>query len=446
MLARAWEFMLGALLATGVIPKIAKRDVGDAVALAGLGLLAALYLRLHPSPMPGVLALGPCLASVLILYGCDVERSRIARLMSWRPMAALGRASYSIYLWHWPLMAFATYYVFEPAHAVLVGRLVLLAAIPIGLLSMRYVEAPFRAPREILKGKAVFLTVGGLSAVLVIYGVTLSLTQGFPARFGPVVEQLNVRDAQLHYRCADRPLEGLATDRACRLGDPSAPATFALWGDSHGAMYRDVIDRAAGEHHLAGYDLTAKGCAPVPAPRPGNDRLARCGHRSEAALVALERLKPRVVIISTALALHIGPPDHPTAGEMTREFEGVIERLVRNGAKVYFMEDTPEIGDASPEKAARRIVRGASPPLLPRRQDYDRQRAKTLGVVGPLLRRGLIELVEVKHVYCPAETCRTGDEAGPFYIDDNHLTGHGAEQAAPVFQALFARLGGAGGR
>ncbi len=457
--ARAWEFVMGALLATGLAPKITRPLVGDALAAIGLAIIAFLYFRLKEGAMPGERALAPCLASVLILYGAEPEGSRVARLLSFKPLAQLGLASYSIYLWHWPLMVFSTYYVFDEQHSLLIRRLIALAAIPIGFLSLRYIEQPFRRPRMILPRKPLFILAGALSASLVAYGLFLSLERGFPARFGPEVAALNIESRQLRYPCANRPLNGLASDAHCRLGDPSAPATFAVWGDSHAAMYHAVLDQVARRRHVAGYDVTAVGCAPLLDWRVINVRFSKCQARNREAMQTLERLHPKVVILAGGWAPYFGafPAPGNTADaaaqkgrselgwsyspeDMRAALGEVIDRLHRLGATVYLVRDVPYTGVATADHIAKSLIRGSPPPPPPSRSGYERDRTGVLALVAEFERQGLVRSLDPLPVFCGQTTCRVMDDAGPFYLDDNHLTEHGAANMAPVFDPVMASL------
>jgi peptidoglycan/LPS O-acetylase OafA/YrhL len=458
--ARAWEFVVGALLATGLAPKITRPLVGDVLAAIGLVITAYLYFRLPEGAMPGARALAPCLASALILYGTNSEESRVARWLAFKPLAQLGLASYSIYLWHWPIMVFATYYVFDGQHALLLQRLTLLAAVPIGFLSLRCIEKPFRRPREILPRKPLFALAFALSAGLLVYGLFLSLARGFPERFGPEVAALNIESRQLHYPCADQPLASLPSNLRCRLGDPSAPAQFVVWGDSHAAMYHAVLDRIARDHHVAGYDVSAVGCAPLLDGPVINVRLRKCQTRNHDVLQALERLRPEVVILAGGWDVYFGafPPGGDAADaalqknrsqlgwqytppEMQAALGDVVDRLHRLGATIYFVHDVPGTGVATADRIAKSLILGSPPPPLPLRSRYESERAGVLALVGEFERRGLLRTIDPRPIYCGEATCRVGDGAGPFYLDDNHLTAHGAAQMAPMLEVALTSLG-----
>ncbi len=114
---RAWELLLGSLVAT--LPPIPsplnRRTVRDFAATTGFAsILVPAFLYTKETPFPGVAALAPCLGTALLIWANGRTEGTaptfIARLLSLNPIVFVGLISYSLYLWHWPLLAFATYY------------------------------------------------------------------------------------------------------------------------------------------------------------------------------------------------------------------------------------------------------------------------------------------------------------------------------------------------
>lgn len=143
---RAWELGLGALAALWLRAPgriTPPRPVADALAALGLAMILASVFAFSPAtPFPSLYALLPTVGTVLVvLYGRPGASA--GWLLSLRPMVFLGLVSYSAYLWHQPLLAFARLASFgAPAPALMLG----LSALSIGLaaLSWRFVEQPFR--------------------------------------------------------------------------------------------------------------------------------------------------------------------------------------------------------------------------------------------------------------------------------------------------------------
>lgn len=143
---RAWQLALG-----GVIALTADRwrrlpaRAAAATGWVGLAMIVAACLVLSPATLyPGTAALLPTMGAVLLIgAGCAVSAEGCGRFLAMAPMRAIGRVSYSWYLWHWPVLIFAPLIV---GHSLgLVGRLTAaLASLGLAVLTLRYIENPLR--------------------------------------------------------------------------------------------------------------------------------------------------------------------------------------------------------------------------------------------------------------------------------------------------------------
>ncbi len=140
MPTRAWEFAAGALIACGAVWLTSLK--GHALATwtgLALVLLSAIFID-NSVPFPGLVAIIPVLGAALVIFG-GLTPNRGSRVLAWRPLAHIGDLSYSLYLWHWPLLVFARR-LWPDSVVAVIGALILtyIAA----YLTYRYVETPFR--------------------------------------------------------------------------------------------------------------------------------------------------------------------------------------------------------------------------------------------------------------------------------------------------------------
>ena len=113
--ARVWELMLGAILAFHLVPKIAPLWLRNALGLLGVGLiLFAITQFSSTTPFPGVWALFPCLGAALIIHTGQNGDTIVSKALSFGVFVFIGLISYSLYLWHWPIFAFAQNYWEHP--------------------------------------------------------------------------------------------------------------------------------------------------------------------------------------------------------------------------------------------------------------------------------------------------------------------------------------------
>ncbi len=181
--SRAFELLLGSLVAVAAfkhrVPQL-KPLITEAIAWMGMGAITWSTLVFdHTTPFPGWHALVPSVGTALILAFVRQEGA-LGRLLSLRTMVGIGLISYSAYLWHQPVFAYAHIAGWRPG---LVGALFLiLASMALAVFSWRYVERPFRNP-SFLSRRGVFLWAAISSAAMMSMGVWFYATQGVSSRF-----------------------------------------------------------------------------------------------------------------------------------------------------------------------------------------------------------------------------------------------------------------------
>jgi peptidoglycan/LPS O-acetylase OafA/YrhL len=321
--SRAWELGIGALLAVGAA-RLAGLPTRIAVAAGwiGLALVAASGLVIETStPFPGLAALLPTLGTALAMIpGMRAAALGPARYLGWRPARFLGRISYSLYLWHWPLLVLPTAVAGQTLPLpVRVG--LMLAAIPIASASQRWLEDPIRRGRLVGVVPRRNLALAGILSIAVAtasFGLGFVTTQrlvaatasqgdgsgaspelpalpelgglaatGAPSdppgsprvTAGPVVSlppppggsipaglipSLDAARADIPSIYADGcHLSQPATDIPdCVFGESSSTATVVLFGDSHAAQWFPALERLAIERGWRLISLTKSGCTP----------------------------------------------------------------------------------------------------------------------------------------------------------------------------------------
>ncbi len=239
---RAWEFLIGGLVAVDGFP-VVRQALARAIARgAAIVLLAVSIFGLRQGPgFPGFYALTPCIGAAMFIWSGigvpTVSRSIFAPLEAAR---FFGRISYSLYLWHWPLFTFAR---FSKNGLVLdaTDKLALFAiTVAISYLSWRYVEQPLRDRTFAPTRRAVF-AISGLSSLVLLaagfLGLALSQTASDADRAALGLEVYNSYDPGPVYRsgiCFGPP-NGVFGDACVSL--VPGKANWLLWGDSFAAHY-----------------------------------------------------------------------------------------------------------------------------------------------------------------------------------------------------------------
>ncbi|MEK6396684.1 MAG: acyltransferase family protein [Terriglobus sp.] len=192
---RAWELFIGALLSQGwLMPELRQRVWREIVALVGLLLIVVpAFLYTEHTTFPGFSAFPPCFGAALLIAAGSHGDSLTGRMLSLRPVVFIGTISYSLYLWHWPLIVLTSYARIQPGaaavsspkmKAILFGVSLLIAS-----LSYWFVETPFRKGRFRPARKPLFVMAGVTAAAVLAVGGSLMASGGAPQRLSPQAAQ-----------------------------------------------------------------------------------------------------------------------------------------------------------------------------------------------------------------------------------------------------------------
>jgi peptidoglycan/LPS O-acetylase OafA/YrhL len=274
-MSRAWELMLGSILAVGSVPAIRPRWAREGAAL--LGLAAIVYAATsftNETPFPGAWALLPCGGCFLMIAAGRHGGSLTAKVLSWRPVTFVGLISYSVYLYHWPLIVFTRmgFLPWIPRGNRSYAVTILVASLLLGTLSWLLVERPFRTGVfKKMSRPQLFGTCAGGIAFASSLGLIAILSGGLPSRFPPraiqiasqLDEPVEVRRGVCFIDGATR-FEDFRPD-ACMHFD-AAKKNYLLLGDSHSAALWYGLSNQGTDVNIM--QATSAGCKPnIDSPR-----------------------------------------------------------------------------------------------------------------------------------------------------------------------------------
>jgi peptidoglycan/LPS O-acetylase OafA/YrhL len=251
---RFWELGLGAIAAIRPLafPKGLLAEVGAAGGL--LLIVLSIFLLDGSEPYPGWWTLPPVVGTILVLVSGG--ETRTGRLLAWRPLVGVGLISYSLYLWHQPLFAFARIRLLGDVTPAVYAVLIV-AALGIAYASWRWIEQPFRDRGRFTRSQ-IFAGTIAASAFLLALGVAGDRTKGLPQRAGGEWARLFAHrpphNAGLGDVCSGR----MPLPARCRTSDE--PEMVVL-GDSY-AMHL-VVGIVASHPSVRLAQLTMSACGPL---------------------------------------------------------------------------------------------------------------------------------------------------------------------------------------
>ena len=460
--ARVWEFFAGVLLAL-LLPRIRIADgLRHLLGLLGLATLLLFgFLAPHDAQFPGYIALIPVAAAVaLIITGSGPVQSVANRWLASHHLSGLGKISFGIYLWHWPLLAFSLEYTGTSRLGLLHGLLIIALAIVLAMATHRFVEEPIRNHRYASRRVWVPYFIGLLllspvlaSAATWNYYIrnVVAEEKGSNARLiGPedfAPAQVQARTGQLseaHLITAKMILPASYQGNchqeitrpevvSCAYGDTQATTTVALVGGSHATQWLPALDRIGKSNGLKVLNITKKEC-PFGATEGGHPSCAEWNRR---LIETLADLRPQVVITNSTSTTNPKILEYVPPAYLEQ-----WQRLEQLGIPVIGIRDNPSLGFDPATCVARH------------RDDLltcSKPRAKSLAERDPALEYldeiGNLHTVDMSEFLCTAEQCLTVTHDFLMYRDGHHLnpryvlalTGRLQERLAQAVPELFTR-------
>lgn len=447
---RAWELLCGGLIV--FIPKkfvIKNVSVRNILSFAGmLGIVIPAFIYDNNTIFPGLTAVPPCLGTAFLIYANISEDSAIStyiqNLLSLKPIVFLGQISYSLYLWHWPIIVFYSYTIIGTIS--IFEKLLLLAfSFFCSVISWKYIESPFRNNNYLKDNKRVFL-FGASSSMLFITSALLIIDhKGFENRFSKKVNgydlhQIDTSDytPQINLKKAQN------EDFFLHKASSSAAEKVIVWGDSlAGCLLPGFIFEAKKNN----FTLAAAWHAGT-APALDYVDYNKWGLNNETIPVndlVLEFIKKEKINHVILVCYWIG---HFTKSknEVLRNTQfgpaliKTVEKLKSIGCSVYLCKSIPE-HKFDPIKLAinRELFKSDIKPFTASIETVELSWKPMLPYEISLLNLG-VRFIDFSKVIIDKDSgfYLIEDEGGLLYHDQKHLTPHGAKKAMQLFEGIWS--------
>lgn len=428
---RFWEILLGALLAVSRTTGTERRPLREALSLAGLvSILGACFLYSEDTRFPGFAALAPCVGAALIIYAGTGGTSLVGRLLASTPFVFIGKISYSLYLWHWPLFALYRYRVARELTWV-EAVILLTASFGLAVLSWRFVEAPFRQARAGSGRRAVFLGSGAGALAAATFAGTAMATGGLPSRVPgfeivatPGEDEYDVGGQGTCFLDDTQQVSDWGRDQ-CWVTRGQGPRVL-LWGDSFAAHYVPGIKHRA---HLVKADIlqyTLSACPPV----IGFNTLSNppCNAFNQQVLDVIREYDIKGVIVSGrwdyALRRHVQP----------EQIRASLERVLSSGVDVHVIGQSPLFGNQVQTLFAQMGGSSAQPDGWGT-VTFSTDLNEKIASAAP----SGIKFIDPLQQFCKLPSCQYREQ-GKFMIwDEGHFSAYGSEVAVEKYFPYVAQ-------
>ncbi|MBC7378238.1 MAG: acyltransferase [Burkholderiaceae bacterium] len=424
--SRTFELMLGSLLALGFAGSRAPQIVRDLAAALGLSCIVLACMLLTPkTPFPGVAALLPCLGAGLLIWAGDGPGQTWAgRLVSFAPLRWIGAMSFSLYLWHWPVLVFTRHWLLDEP-TMLQSTLAVGASVLLAWASLKWVEAPMRrssaSDRQLLAGGTTCIAVALVTAALLTgAGASLQALDPREEALYSGAEDINAARRQCHGRNG-HPIP--YRDR-CQFGDSTSQTQVVVWADSHGAELALALGERLGGPGRSVAQITASSCPPALNFEP--PLVLRCREHNQQTLShLLSDARVDIVVLAARWRWYQGIDSLGFEAGMVQS----VRALAQAGKRVVLVEPFPEYRYPVPAALGALSRRGQlrDDSLGQTIQGYLAANERSLAVIRQLAALPNVSVVSASAVFCPNGHCQVMSAGGmPYYFDDNHLSMTGA--------------------
>lgn len=444
---RAWELLVGCFLALDVLPRLNRAIERNLLATAATFLIAyAVFFYSSDTPFPGLSALLPCLGAAGLIYSNSLGKTFVGDVLSSRPFVFIGQISYSLYLWHWPLLVCARLFLFRPLTRW-EGLEIAVLSVVVAAISWRFVERPFR--QATMDRRRVFVVASSGAAALLALGISGLLSDGFPRRYDPKVVALAglVDSTQTHDWLSAHGMSSCfqgenhvdPTGIARCMTPVSGRKNILVWGDSHAAYAFPGVWKMARGENLGARLVSLASCTPT----LSGSETPSCFRFVHLVAAQIEPKRYNAVVL---FGHWFGWERHWHSEQRRRELFQKIDQTISlihaKGIRVILVGPLPEYDEPLPVILARQLAMhsqylNAQDHLEHGLFSFDQDmRARFHGIPGVIY-------VSALDAVCPGRKCQTQTATGvPVEADASHFSVAGSIAVArsmlmqPITNAL----------
>ena len=440
---RAWEMLAGGLVF--LLQDHFTRNKSRLKALEIIGFFLLVFSIVYfddQTSWPDWKALLPVLGTCLVII--SIQENSL--LSTTKLHAVFGKWSYSLYLWHWPLVVFLNYTSEQSnPYWIFMGLLITLI---LGFLSYKFIESPTSKFLNSKKQQSVFLISASAVSIPLILGVYIFSQSGIHGRISPEIDA--VFDMQTDINPRRNECHGTKTTHPPECTYGGSDLAIIVLGDSHAAAIVNAVEKSLPfkDKHLL--DWTISGCPTVAGIN--REGAPACHTFNKYALKKQESFNKNIpVLIFNRNAIPFYGPneshkqprfyfDKPSGTSYKQHLvDNYIETLCSyaKSRPTFVMRPTPEFKLNVPKKIGRSILLGGAPEFEISKQEYFNRQQVTWDAQDTAHEQCGVIILDPLPYLCEGNNCQGSKNGIPIYYDDDHLNLYGADQLIPLFRSIF---------
>lgn len=447
---RAWEMLAGGLIY--LFPIQMKQEYKKSVSLIGLTMIAASTFFLTAADVwPGWLALIPVLGTALVI--CAADQSSVLtnnKISEW-----IGEASYSIYLWHWPIVVLINYYGFSGSSSAIAAGIAI--SIALGIVSLHLIEKPSRDLKVQLSQAPHLACYVAITLMIGLPAALVFANHGIESRVSALVAAADRERTNKNPSSKNCFLETGVDSPKCIFGNIEKPVGVIVIGDSHSDATVSAVVDAAGPDRSTLY-LGYIGCMTIPEMKlQGQNSGYQCGDFVRKQIDELSTTLPGVPLVVTNRSSlyvlgHNEEKDKTNGPLMYFDKPGILDAAYKEDYRkrfissmcefaknrpVYVTKPIPEMGVNVPTVVARGNIRNIAKNVELPVSEYRERNSFVVSVMHEAAQTCGIHLLDPEPSLCDSTVCFGSDGGRPLYWDDDHLSESGNKKLIPMYKQIW---------
>jgi peptidoglycan/LPS O-acetylase OafA/YrhL len=453
---RAWELLIGVFVAFYLKYYSHLKSFLANQILSLLGFTMIIYSIVifdKATPFPSLYALVPTIGTALLVFS-SVPKTIIHSFLSIKPIVFIGLISYSAYLWHQPLLAFARHRLLGETSDILLLSLCILS-IFMAWISWRYIEQPFRNKKITSKSFIFTFSIFGIIVFLLV-GSFFQSDEGLKSRVKFSNELSNSLKMPALGNCFDTEFIHSSKDWGCYLGADKSEIDFVFFGDSHSLSLKSLMNSLAKSKNIKVFYTGASGCPPFLGIYPmRNDQKVRDCNMLNKRVYKFAKENDVKGLILSARWTYYNLGDYEFAGgqlisaskdgpfsieksiEAFRQaFNFTVNEYLHLSIPIHLITQHPH-QKYSPKAAYFSISNGTGSleSFSVKQEDFNKLNKIPMNVI--LNRAKDIHIYDVTDLFCENNLCMIGTKDQSYYYDDNHLSEFGAQKLLGVLNKIL---------